>query len=64
MHRDEYSGRLLRALADATSKGGFLSVEQVLYDALGFGAALAATVAITIYAKKALQTLQAEEELS
>jgi len=39
-------------------------VEQALYDALGFGAALAATAAITIYAKRALQTLQAEEELS
>jgi len=51
-------------LADATSRGGFLSAEQVFYDALGFGAALAATVAITTYAKKALQTLQAEEELS
>lgn len=59
-----YSGRLLRTLADATNEGGFLSWEQILYDTLGFGAALAATAAITIYAKRALLTLQAEEELS
>ncbi|XP_029123058.1 uncharacterized protein [Elaeis guineensis] len=59
-----YSGRLLQALADATSRGGFLSVEQILYDALGFLAAIAATAAITIYAKKTLQKLQAEDELS
>lgn len=59
-----YSGRLLRTLADATNEGGFLSWEQILYDTLGFGAALAATATITIYAKRALLTLQAEEELS
>ncbi|KAK8944694.1 hypothetical protein KSP39_PZI008346 [Platanthera zijinensis] len=58
-----YSGRLLRNLADATDGGGFLSLQQVIYDVLGFSAALAATVAITIYAKRALQTLQAEDEI-
>ncbi|XP_008803302.2 TVP38/TMEM64 family membrane protein slr0305-like [Phoenix dactylifera] len=59
-----YSGKLLQALADATNRGGFLSVEQIIYDALGFFAAIAATAAITVYAKRTLQTLQAEEELS
>lgn len=59
-----YSGRLLRTFADATNKGGFLSLEQIVYDALGFCATLAATVAITIYAKRALLTLQVEEELN
>ncbi|KAG1362349.1 TVP38/TMEM64 family membrane protein [Cocos nucifera] len=59
-----YSGKLLQALADATNRGGFLSVEQILYDALGFFAAIAATAAITVYAKRTLQKLQAEDELS
>lgn len=62
MDRNAHSGRLLRTFADATNRGGFLSVEQILYDALGFGIALAATVAVTIYAKRALQTLQVEGE--
>ncbi|KAJ6842779.1 uncharacterized protein M6B38_256500 [Iris pallida] len=59
-----YSGRMIMTLADATDAGGFLSVEQILYDALGFGTAMAATAAITTYAKRALQTLQVEDELS
>ncbi|KAH0456644.1 hypothetical protein IEQ34_014551 [Dendrobium chrysotoxum] len=58
-----YSGRLLRNLADATDRGGFLSLQQVIYDVLGFSAALAATVAITIYAKRTLQTLQIEDKI-
>ncbi|XP_073002088.1 uncharacterized protein [Typha latifolia] len=59
-----YSGRLLRSLADATSQGGFLSVQQIIYDGIGFLVTAAATAAITIYAKKALHTLQVEDELS
>ncbi|KAL0914170.1 hypothetical protein M5K25_017680 [Dendrobium thyrsiflorum] len=58
-----YSGRLLRNLADATDRGDFLSLQQVIYDVLGFSAALAATVAITIYAKRTLQTLQIEDKI-
>ncbi|KAH7692466.1 hypothetical protein IHE45_01G068300 [Dioscorea alata] len=59
-----YSGILIRSLADATNQGGFLSMQQVIYDAIGFCVAVVATIAITIYAKKALRKLQAEEELS
>lgn len=59
-----YSGKLLRTLADATSSGGFISFEQIIYNSVGFGVGLAATIAITVYAKKALQNLQVEEELS
>ncbi|KAJ8504785.1 hypothetical protein OPV22_005671 [Ensete ventricosum] len=59
-----YSGRVLRSLADATNTGGFLSVQQVLYDIIGFCIAAAATAAITIYAKSTLQNLQVEDELS
>ncbi|XP_020085074.1 Golgi apparatus membrane protein TVP38-like [Ananas comosus] len=59
-----YSGRLLGSLADATNQGGFLSLQQIIYDIIGFIIAAAATAAITIYAKKTLQTLQTEEEVS
>ncbi|RRT85567.1 hypothetical protein BHE74_00001897 [Ensete ventricosum] len=59
-----YSGRLLQSLADATNTGGFLSLEQIIYDVIGFCIAAAATAAITIYAKRTLQTLQVEDELS
>ncbi|KAK1324336.1 hypothetical protein QJS10_CPA01g02623 [Acorus calamus] len=56
-----YSGILIRNLADATHGRGVLSVPQILYDVLGFCATLAATIAITAYAKRTLQKLQAEE---
>ncbi|KAJ6836145.1 uncharacterized protein M6B38_300730 [Iris pallida] len=56
-----YSGRMLRTFAEATDSG-FLSLEQVLYDAIGFGVAVATTTAITVYARRALQTLQADDE--
>ncbi|WOL00125.1 hypothetical protein Cni_G08838 [Canna indica] len=59
-----YSGRLIQSLADATATGGFLSLEQVLYEGIGFCVAAAATTAITTYAKRTLQTLQTEDELS
>ena len=38
-------------------------MQQVIYDAIGFCVAVVATIAITIYAKKALRKLQADEEL-
>ncbi|KAL6008002.1 hypothetical protein ACLOJK_033507 [Asimina triloba] len=58
-----YSGILIRTLADATNGRGFLSVQQIIYDGLGFCVALAATAAVTIYAKRTLQNLQKEDEL-
>ncbi|MQM11062.1 hypothetical protein Taro_043961 [Colocasia esculenta] len=58
-----YSGILLRNLADASHGHGLLSVEQIIYDVLGFCVAVAATTAITLYAKKSLQALQTEDEL-
>lgn len=58
-----YSGKLLQSLAVATSKGSFLTVDQIIYNGIGFTVAAASTAAITIYAKKALQKLQAEEEI-
>lgn len=58
-----YSGRLLRSLAVATGSGGFLSFQQLFYDSVGFCTALAATIAITVYSKRTLHTLQLAEEL-
>ncbi|OEL19108.1 hypothetical protein BAE44_0019886 [Dichanthelium oligosanthes] len=58
-----YSGKLLQSLAVATSKGSFLSVDQIIYNGIGFTIAAASTAAITIYAKKALHKLQAEDEI-
>ncbi|KAG0502790.1 hypothetical protein HPP92_002862 [Vanilla planifolia] len=53
-----YSGRLLWSLAGGTDESGLLSLQQVICDVLGFCSALAATVAVTIYAKRTLQNLQ------
>jgi hypothetical protein len=47
----------------ATSEGSFLSVDQIIYNVIGFTIAAVSTAAITIYAKKALQKLQTEDEL-
>jgi len=58
-----YSGKLLQSLAVATSEGSFLSVDQIIYNGIGFTIAAVSTAAITIYAKKALQKLQVEDEL-
>uniref|UniRef100_A0A453BGI0 VTT domain-containing protein n=1 Tax=Aegilops tauschii subsp. strangulata TaxID=200361 RepID=A0A453BGI0_AEGTS len=58
-----YSGKLVQSLAAATSQGSFLSVDQIIYNGIGFTVAAVSTAAITIYAKKALQKLQAEDEL-
>lgn len=57
------SGILIRSLADATQGHQFLSLQQIIYDAIGFCVAVAATAAVTIYAKRTLQKLQTEEEL-
>jgi uncharacterized membrane protein YdjX (TVP38/TMEM64 family) len=58
-----YSGKLVGSLAVATSEGSFLSVDQIIYNVIGFTIAAVSTAAITIYAKKALQKLQTEDEL-
>ncbi|CAN6466507.1 unnamed protein product [Victoria cruziana] len=58
-----YSGILIRSLADASHSRRFLSPQQILYNSLGICAAIAATVAVTFYSKRALQTLQSEEDV-
>ncbi|KAL6871488.1 hypothetical protein ACP4OV_014317 [Aristida adscensionis] len=58
-----YSGKLLQSLAVATSQGSFLSLDQIIYNGIGFSVAAVSTAAITIYAKKALQKLQADEDM-
>jgi hypothetical protein len=57
------SGKLIYSLAKATNQGSFLSMDQIIYNIVGFTIAATSTAAITIYAKKALQHLQSEEEL-
>ncbi|XP_020586883.1 uncharacterized protein LOC110029097 [Phalaenopsis equestris] len=59
-----YSGRLLRSFAVASDGGDFLSLQQIIYDSVGFCAALTATIAITIYSKRTLHTLQVMDELN
>ncbi|KAK9103532.1 hypothetical protein Sjap_020786 [Stephania japonica] len=56
-----YSGILIRNLADATQGFQSFTTPQIIYNVLGFLATLAATVAITIYAKRYLKKLQDEE---
>lgn len=51
-----YSGRLLRELADM--KYHHLTTLQNVYSTLGFCMAVGTTICITMYAKKALRTLQ------
>lgn len=59
-----YTGKLIYSLAEATNQGSFLTMDQIIYNVVGFTIAAASTAAITIYAKKALQRLQLEEELN
>ncbi|CAN6480287.1 unnamed protein product [Victoria cruziana] len=58
-----YSGILMKSLADATNERCYLSLQQILYNCLGLCAAMASTVTVTIYSKRALQTLQPEEDI-
>lgn len=57
-----YGGRLIWRWADATNKGGALSVQQVIYDAIGISVTIAATAIITMHAKKALHDLQTPKD--
>ncbi|XP_068635165.1 uncharacterized protein [Aristolochia californica] len=58
-----YSGILLRSLADASQGHRFMSVQQIVCNAIGFCVTVGATAAITIYAKRALGKLQIEDQL-
>lgn len=58
-----YSGILVRQLADASQSHQYLSPEQVIYNGIGLIMSVSTTVAITIYAKKALKKLRNGEEL-
>lgn len=53
-----YSGRLLRELADMKHDYHHLTTLQNVYNTLGFCMAVGTTICITLYAKKALRTLQ------
>lgn len=53
-----YSGRLLRELADMKYEYHHLTTLQNVYNTLGFCMAVGTTICITLYAKKALRTMQ------
>jgi hypothetical protein len=55
--------KLVQSLVVATSEVFFLTVDHIIYNLIGFTNTAVSTAAITIYAKKALQKLQAEDEL-
>lgn len=57
------SGILIRNLADVSGGYRFLSLQQIIYNLVGFCIASASTICITVYAKRALQIIQAEDEL-
>ncbi|KAJ3678648.1 hypothetical protein LUZ60_002451 [Juncus effusus] len=58
-----YTGKLICSVAEATNQGSFFTLDQLIYNLVGFIIAAVSTATITIYAKKALQNLQSEEDL-
>ncbi|GAB2300915.1 hypothetical protein Dimus_034950 [Dionaea muscipula] len=58
-----YTGILIRALADASHDQHSLSAQEIIFDILGFAAAVATTIICTIFARRRLSRLQMEEEL-
>lgn len=58
-----YSGRLLWQLVEAKYEKRLLTPVQIILETVGLFVAVIATAVITLYAKKALVSLQIEEEL-
>ncbi|XP_073285659.1 uncharacterized protein [Primulina huaijiensis] len=58
-----YTGILIKTLADASHNHRTLSAPQIIFNVFGFCTTVAATVIVTIYAKRRLRELQKEEEL-
>lgn len=57
-----YTGIVIRALADASHSQHSLSAQEIIFNILGFAAAVATTIICTIFAKRRLSKLQMEEE--
>lgn len=57
-----YGGRLLWSWADTAGRGEALSVQHIIYDAIGLSATVSATAIITVHARRALHDLQAHKE--
>ncbi|XP_073052054.1 uncharacterized protein [Primulina eburnea] len=58
-----YTGILIKTLADASHDHHTLSAPQIIFNVFGFCTTVAATVVVTIYAKRRLRELQNAEEL-
>ncbi|KAK2409562.1 SNARE associated Golgi protein family [Trifolium repens] len=58
-----YTGILIRTLADATNESQSLTVQQIIFNALGFCLTVATTIIITVYAKRRLKELQEEDKI-
>ncbi|KAL2543514.1 SNARE associated Golgi protein family [Forsythia ovata] len=58
-----YTGSLIKTLADASQDRHSLSAPQIICNVIGFCISVATTVIVTLYAKRRLNKLQAEEEL-
>ncbi|XP_047327597.1 uncharacterized protein LOC124931219 [Impatiens glandulifera] len=58
-----YTGILIKTLADASHDKHSLTVQQIIFNLLGFGATVVTTIAVTMYAKKRLKKLQDEDEM-
>jgi hypothetical protein len=56
-------GILIRTLADATNESQSLTVQQIIFNALGFCLTVATTIIITVYAKRRLKELQEEDKM-
>jgi hypothetical protein len=50
-------------LADATNESQSLTVQQIIFNALGFCLTVATTIIITVYAKRRLKELQEEDKM-
>ncbi|KAH6755752.1 SNARE associated Golgi protein family [Perilla frutescens var. hirtella] len=58
-----YTGILIKTLANASQDRQSLSVSQIVLNVIGFCITVAATIAVTLYAKRRLKELQTREEL-
>lgn len=58
-----YTGIIIQTLADASDNRQSMSTPQILFNVAGFCITAAATVFVTLYAKKRLKQLQMEELL-
>lgn len=62
-YQSDCSGIIIQTLADASDDRQSMSTPQILFNIAGFCITAAATVLVTLYAKRRLKELQMEEVL-